>query len=327
VTTIVSPVKGVSILLGTGTGNFGPPTSFGQGPGELDPRGLAVGDFNGDGHADLAVTNTHWGNVAILLGTGTGSFGARTDFGVGGWPTWPVYVAVGDFNGDGRQDLVVGSAGSNTVSILLGDGTGSFGAATNVATGSGVAVGDFNGDGRQDLVATNGSSNTVSVLLGDGTGSFGAATSFVVGTAPTLVAVGDFNGDGELDLAVTNNGADSVSVLLGNGTGSFGAATNFVVGTAPVGIAVGDFNGDGQLDLAVANNGSNSVSILLNNCQVTAPPVGGILELQVDGVDSSARPASGSASAGAPYAAIAGAAAAALALTGALYARRRRWLR
>ena len=163
--------------------------------------------------------------------------------------------------------------------ILLGTGTGSFGAKTDFGTGSSpfsVAVGDFNGDGKLDLAVANFSSNTVSILLGTGTGSFGAKTDFGTGSAPRSVAVGDFNGDGKLDLAVANGDSNTVSILLGTGTGSFGTKTDFGTGSSPFSVAVGDFNGDGKLDLAVANLLSDtSVSILLNNTppSITAAPV------------------------------------------------------
>jgi hypothetical protein len=126
-------------------------------------------------------------------------------------------VAVGDFNGDGHPDLAVANGLDNTVSVLLGDGTGNFGTAPPVTTGSNpfsVAVGDFNGDGHPDLAVANQGSNTVSALLGDGSGGFAPAVNFGTGTGPESVAVGDFNGDGGPDLAVANFGANTVSVLL-----------------------------------------------------------------------------------------------------------------
>jgi VCBS repeat protein/FG-GAP repeat protein len=145
-----------------------------------------------------------------------GSFAAPTNFAVGGIPR---FVAVGDFNGDDKQDLVIANQSTANLSIFLGDGAGSFGTATNFGVGANtspqsVAVGDFNSDGKQDLAVANFSANNVSVLLGDGVGSFGAATNFAVGTNPQSVAVGDFNGDNYLDLAVTNDNSNNVSVLL-----------------------------------------------------------------------------------------------------------------
>ena len=177
-------------------------------------------------------------------------------------------VAVGDFNGDGNQDLAAVGDFPGIVSILLGDGTGNFSSPTNFAVGispHSVAVGDFNGDGKQDLVTANQGSNNVSILLGDGAGNFSAPTNFSVGYLPQTVAAGDFNGDGNQDLATANGASDDVSILLGDGTGNFGAATNFTAGAGAFSVAVGDFNGDGKQDLAVANVHSNNVSILLGD--------------------------------------------------------------
>jgi Ca2+-binding RTX toxin-like protein len=191
------------------------------------------------------------------------AFSAATNFTVG---ILSFSVTVGDFNSDGKSDLVTANVGSNNVSVLLGTGTGSFGPATNLTVGSlpfSVTVGDFNGDGRSDLATANRNSSNVSVLLGTGTGSFGTPTNFSVGSSPWSVTVGDFNGDGKSDLATANRYGNNVSVLLGNGTGSFGTATNFSVGNGPQSLTVGDFNGDGKSDLAVANAGSNNVSVLL----------------------------------------------------------------
>ncbi|WP_353851885.1 Calx-beta domain-containing protein [Microcystis sp. LE18-22.4A] len=251
----------VSVLLGTGTGSFGPATNFTVG---ISPRSVTVGDFNGDGKSDLATANRSSSNVSVLLGTGTGSFGTATNFTVG---SSPHSVMVGDFNGDGKSDLATANRYGYNVSVLLGTGTGSFGTATNFSAGSSphsVTVGDFNGDGKSDLATANANGNNVSVLLGTGTGSFGTATYFTVGTRPISVTVGDFNGDGKSDLAVANAYSGNVSVLLGTGTGSFGTATNFAVGSGPFSVTVGDFNGDGKSDLATANRYGNNVSVLLN---------------------------------------------------------------
>jgi hypothetical protein len=240
------------------TATFGPAANYMVGS---SPAGLATGDFNGDGVADLAVTNQYDNNISIFLGVGNGSFGAATYFAVG---IGPVSVAVGDFNGDGKLDLAVVNYGNPSVSILLGDGTGSFSAATNYTVGmnpTDIAIADFNGDGKLDLAVMNSGYGSVSIFLGTGTGSFGAPTSFAA--SGSKLAIGDFNGDGKLDLAT--NGNNSVSILLGDGTGSFGAATNFPVSLSPSDLAVGDFNGDGKLDLAVTERDSNSVSILIGN--------------------------------------------------------------
>jgi len=185
--------------------------------------------------------------------------------------TNPYSVAVGDFNGDGKLDLAVANLGSDNLTILLGNGNGTFTptAQSPIATGSApisVAVGDFNGDGKLDLaVADSVRKGTVSILLGNGDGTFTSAASPATGNSPSSVAVGDFNGDGKLDLAVANGGDDTVTVLLGNGDGTFKPAASPATGSQPQSVAVGDFNGDGKLDLAVANTFSNNVTILLGN--------------------------------------------------------------
>jgi hypothetical protein len=129
-------------------------------------------------------------------------------------------VAVGDVNGDGTLDLAVANYGSNTVSVLLGTGDGSFQAARNFAAGSGpgsVAVGDVNGDGTLDLAVAG--SGGVRVLLGNGDGTFQTTNvSYAAGSRPSSVAVGDFNGDGSLDLAVANYSSNDVSILLNDNT-------------------------------------------------------------------------------------------------------------
>ena len=242
--------------------SFAPQQTFAVG---THPRSVAVGDFNGDGRPDLAVTNASDSTVSVLLGNGAGSFGSQQTFAVG---SGPFSVAVGDFNGDGRPDLAVTNDSDSTVSVLLGNGAGSFGSQQTFAVGNtptSVAVGDFNGDGKPDLAVTNQSDSTVSVLLGHGDGTFAAQPTLAVGSTPRSVAVGDFNGDGKPDLAVANAGDSTVSVLLGNGAGSFGSQQTFAVGNSPVSVAVGDFNGDGRPDLAVANASDSTVSVLLGN--------------------------------------------------------------
>ena len=189
----------------------------------------------------------------------------------------PQSVAVGDFTGDGILDLAVLNFHANTVTVLLGDGTGNFTpTASPIVTGDGpdaIAVGDFNGDGVPDLAVANGSSNNLTVLLGKGDGTFTASASPGAGGPSDSIAVGDFNGDGIPDLAVANFGSNTVTILLGNGDGTFTAtAARPTTGRSPQSIAVGDFNGDGILDLAVANAASNNITVLLGNGGGTFTP-------------------------------------------------------
>ncbi|MGH8031677.1 MAG: FG-GAP-like repeat-containing protein, partial [Luteimonas sp.] len=186
----------------------------------------------------------------------------------------PFSVAEGDFNGDGKVDLVVGNWDSNNVSVLLGTGAGAFAAAVNYNVGTGaqtVAIADFNGDQKLDLAVANFGSNSVSILMGTGTGSFAASVQYPADANPRTVAAADFNGDGKLDLAVAN-GSAGVSILLGNGSGGFAAATSVAVGINPISVAIGRFNADAFLDLAVANQGGSNVSILLGTGTGTFGP-------------------------------------------------------
>jgi len=250
------------------TQTFQPQTTYGTGHGLVVP--VAVGDFNGDGIADLAVVNQIINGLqvvntlGVLLGKGDGTFTAQqTSYSTGGNPE---SVTVGDFNGDGISDVATTDTDDSTVSVLLGNGDGTFQARTAYPIGSdpySVAVGDFNGDGIPDLATANYLGNTVSVLLGKGDGTFQAQTTYGTGSRPAWVAVGDFNGDDIPDLAVSNSGASTVSVLLGKGDGTFQVQTNYATGSRPFSVAVGDFNGDGIADLATANYADNTTSVLL----------------------------------------------------------------
>ena len=256
-------------LAGPGVSSFQPQRAFLVGNEAL---GVAVGDFNGDGFADLAVSNTADNTISVLLGKGDSTFQPQQTYAVG---LLPEGIAVGDFNGDGVADLVVTNSGFDTVSVLLGNGDGTFQEQQTFQVGNSpenIAVADFNGDGIPDLVVTNGADNTVSVLLGNGDGTFQPQQTYLVGFSPEDIVVGDFNGDGVADLAVTNTGFNTVSVLLGNGSGAFQPQQTYPVGNAPFGIAIADFNRDGIPDLAVANAADNTVSVLLGSGDGTFQP-------------------------------------------------------
>lgn len=231
------------------------------------PLSVAIGDFNGDGKPDLAITDFGNGKLSVLLGNGDGTFQTAVSYGAG---TRPISVAVGDFNGDGIPDLAVANnANSGTVSILLGVGNGTFKAGAAYAAGSSsrsVAAGDFNGDGNLDLAVANQTSNNVSILIGNGDGTFKSPVNYNAGSAPVFVTAAALVTGGPLDLVVADASAgnkSTLSVLLGNGNGTFQTALSYGTGSRPEAVAVADFNGDGIPDLAAADYNANEVSVLL----------------------------------------------------------------
>ncbi len=147
---------------------------------------------------------------------------------------------------------------TGNVSVLFGNGDGTFQAAVNYPLSTGptsVVVGDFNGDGKLDLAAAvgnlDGTGAEVAVLLGSGDGTFQYPVNYATGQGPFSVVVGDFNHDGKLDLATAY--ANGVSVLLGHGDGTFRAHVDYDTENSPVAVGVADFDADGTLDLIVAN--------------------------------------------------------------------------
>ena len=268
-------------------------------PTGLNPGGVVVADFNNDGKADLAFVSRnqldsdcyHYdgaGTISILLGNGDGTFTNKStlcfpdSLGSYGLPQ----LAVGDFNGDGNDDLVgtfsYNIDGEEVVLLFSGNGDGTFnsccvGEAGGVDSLGEVSAADFNGDGYLDLLFP-----AVDDLSGEGNTYvfLGPDFTFVRGCCDfgeyfEAVATGDFNGDGILDLALV--GASGVQILLGNGDGSFTAAASQPSPTlaSPSSVAAADFDGDGILDLAIADAESTAMTILKGNGDGTFTQVSG----------------------------------------------------
>jgi hypothetical protein len=262
----------VSIFTNNGDGTFAPPTKLAGSPSQTFD--VVTADFNGDGKLDLAVsaTDAQSGVVAVFLGNGNGTFkkpiasAAGADAGGIGITD----LAVGDFNGDGKEDVVGTNGTSNAVEVLLGNGNGSFVAPTTITFGSSpdaVAVADVNGDGKPDLAVVNLYGTTVSILLGNGDGTFGTPTLYTVGQDPTDVAAADLNNDGHPDLVVSNTGSSTghVDVLLNHGDGTFAKAKGYASSSPAVGVAVGDVTGDGIPDLMSVDKSGDLGSVLVGN--------------------------------------------------------------
>lgn len=180
----------------------------------------------------------------------------------------PDFVASGDFNGDGKTDLVVSSYNDHGLNVVLGNGDGSFAAPAPIALTDApdfVTTGDVNNDGKLDLITASFNNNTVSVLLGNGDGTFAPETDYAAGTGPRAVVLGDFNGDNKPDIAVAKSYDKSLTILTNNGDGTFAAPSTMSLSFAPTDLVVGDFNGDGKLDLAAADFFNDRVAILSGN--------------------------------------------------------------
>jgi hypothetical protein len=265
---------GANIFLGNGDGTFRFAGQFVTGDGSTS---LAAADVNRDGKPDLIVANNGLGvtangnlspgNLSVLIGNGDGTFqSGRNTLAA----RFPEGIASGDFNGDGKPDVVV-VAVSGEVTTLLGSGDGFFTPSYTFfgkVSLSDVAAADFNHDGRLDLAVASAEGSSILVFNGNGDGTFQTPKEYPGGSTPRAIAVADLNQDGNLDLVLTNDikgSQGTVSVLLGNPDGTFQPAIPYNADGRPKSVVIADFNHDGKLDLAVANFVTGNVSVLLGN--------------------------------------------------------------
>ncbi|CAF3084775.1 unnamed protein product [Rotaria sp. Silwood2] len=243
------------------------------------PISLALGDFNNDGLLDIAVANSRGSNVGvgIFLGYNNGSFGAQTMFSMGS-VSYPLSIAVGDFNNDSLLDIVVADYGTNNIDIFLGYGNGTFISQKTISTGIGsspsaIAIGDFNNDDLLDIAVTHASTSNLGIYLGYGNWTFVGQTVYSVGHGTSFfsVAVSDFNNDTMLDIVVSNYLDDTITILCGYGNGSFDKMLTYFIGygSRPTSLALGDFNNDNILDIAFSNAGINKIGVLFGHANGT----------------------------------------------------------
>ncbi|MEO8197608.1 MAG: FG-GAP-like repeat-containing protein, partial [Thermoanaerobaculia bacterium] len=267
----------VSLLLGNGDGSFAAAVDFAAG---AIARSLVVLDFDRNARADLAVANFGGNNVSLLRGgcgleacSGdsmqfTPAPGSPLAAGPG-----PIAVAAGDFDRDGRPDLVSADLYAGGVGLHLGNSDGSFAATVHFATGGtpySVDASDLDHDGDLDLAVTN--YEDLAILLGNGAGDFAPAVHYGAGAGPVASVAADYDGDGDLDLAVGDYFGSSVSVLTGNGDGTFAAAVAYATGGGAYQLKAADLDGDGAIDLVVPNSNGGTISVLLGMGDGTFAP-------------------------------------------------------
>jgi hypothetical protein len=271
------------VLLGNGDGSFQPARIYATGN---NPRALAIADVNLDGKPDIVLANQSNNDVSILLGNGDGSFLPAQDYVVGSMPD---SVVVGDFNGDGMPDIAIANFDTtntvNDVSILLGNGTGTFPAAVDINSGPtapfAVVEKDLNGDSRADLILSDRSGDNVDVLIANGDGTFKTPVVYQTGPSPWFYIVGeinwnlsvaDFNGDGIPDILVVNRLDNSLNLLIGNGDGTFQPDRSIPIVNHLDFIAVGDVNNDGKMDIVGTDFDANQLLVYLGNGDGTFQP-------------------------------------------------------
>ena len=262
------PSYEIAVAFNLGSGNFAPQVVYVAGTA---PFGLAVADFNADGHLDAATTHASSGTIdagiSLFINQGDGVFFKLSYFsGVAN----PGKMAARDLNGDGLTDIALLDLSNHVVSVFTNVGSGGFAPLVNYSVGNnplGLALADMDGDGFADIVVANSSDNTVGILVNQGGATFAAQTTLPVGNQPFAPAVADFNGDDRPDIAVTNTQDNTITLLLQQSDKTFNAAGLLTTGSNPQGIAATDLTGDGLPDLAVINAGDATVGIFTNACQ------------------------------------------------------------
>jgi hypothetical protein len=250
----------IKVIPGSSASDYAVKTIFAG----LPALSIISGDWNRDGHPDLAAT-AYGGTNIIFLGDGAGGFASPRYC---NWANHSNWLASADVDGDGNPDIVVNDYGS--MRICFGDGQGNYanGAksffAQSASMSTAAVMVDLNGDQNADLAIADGNSRAVSVMLNDGMGGFAPAIDYQLGGRTDIVIAADFNRDAKLDLAAANYDNGTVSVLHGDGMGGFLAPTVVRSLFDVVAMASADFNGDGRPDLAVASQSSNRVAVLLN---------------------------------------------------------------
>ncbi|CAF1150131.1 unnamed protein product [Adineta steineri] len=260
----------MSIILGYGNESFANQMIYDL-RDDAHPFSVAMSDFNNDGRYDFVTANQGTDSISVFLGYDYTTFQNQVTYSDGN-SSGSFDIVVADFNHDKYLDLAVSFQNSDTLTIFLGDGNGSFIVENIYSTGLNsipavLIVNDFNNDNHLDIVVANSGTNNIGVFLGYGNGSLGPMVIYSTGddSAPYAVAAGDFNNDNQTDLVSANFGTNTIGILFGFGNGSFILVVQFSTGSfsLPNAVTVGDLNNDNRLDIVVSNYGTNTVGIFL----------------------------------------------------------------
>jgi len=265
----------LTVFLQVEGGGFAQPLSLGDSSVTNLPVSVALGDVDGDGRVDLVSANGFSDTLTVFVQAKGGGFAQPLSLGDSSLTEGPRSPALGDFDGDGRLDLVSANGFSGTLTVFLQEEGGDFAQPLSLGDSSltvgpiSVALGDVDGDGRLDLVSANEVSDTLTVFLQEEGGGFAQPLSLgdsSLTNSPRSVALGDVDGDGRLDLVSANGFSDTLTVFLQEEGGGFAQPlslgdSSLTVG--PVSVALGDVDGDGLLDLVSANEVSDTLTVFL----------------------------------------------------------------
>jgi hypothetical protein len=262
----------VGVLLGYGNGSFTPPVMYANVSGS-HPWQVVIGDFNNDTKLDITIAMWSVNQIGIILGNGDGTFGEPLLYDTG-FDISPAAITTGDFNNDSHLDIATANGGSDSVSVFLGYGDGTFTNASIFSTGDGsepssINVDDLDKDNHLDIIVANYATNNVGVLYGNGDGTFENITTYLAepNSSPEYALSGDFNKDSLPDIAVALYGSGNIGVFLGYGNRTFSPIKLYTGGfdSGPYYLAFADFNNDNYIDIAVPNFSTGSIGILFGN--------------------------------------------------------------